>query len=45
MPSIESDIRLIDGDIVSTVEAIKEYLSSVNYEVDHEEITDNFATR
>jgi len=43
MPIIKSDIRLIDGDVISAVKAIKEYLSHIDYEVDHEEITQNFA--
>ena len=40
---IKSDIRLIDGDVISAAETIKEYLPGVGYEVDHEDIAQNSA--
>lgn len=43
MPTIKNDTRLIDGDVTSAAEAIKEYLSNVGYKVDCKEITQNCA--
>jgi hypothetical protein len=41
MPKIKSDIRLIDGDISAVVETIKDYLPSVGYKFNYQEITGN----
>ena len=43
MSIIKSDIRLIDGDIISAAKAIKEYLPSVGYKIDHDNIKQNSA--
>ena len=43
MRDINSDIRLINGDVATIAEAIKEYLPSVNFNVDHEKITQKHA--
>lgn len=43
MPIRNSDIRLIDGDVTSAVEVIKEYLPNVGYRVDREKILQNCA--
>lgn len=43
MPIRNSDIRFVDGDIVSVVEAIKKYLPDMGYKIDYEKITENCA--
>lgn len=43
MPTIKSDIRIIDGDVTSAVEVIKAYLSNVGYIVDYDKSTQNTA--
>lgn len=39
MPSIKSDIRLIDGDFTSAIEAIREYLSIAKFKLNQEELS------
>lgn len=43
MPIINSDIRLIEGDITSAVEVIKEHLTHVGYKIIYQEITQKSA--
>lgn len=43
MPIRKSDIRLIDGNITSATEVIREYLSHVDFKVDQEKIKQNNA--
>lgn len=38
-----SDIRLINGDVATICRRIKEYLSNENFNLDHEELKENYA--
>ncbi|MFH2059397.1 MAG: hypothetical protein ABIJ59_10915 [Pseudomonadota bacterium] len=43
MPIIKNDIRLIDGDILTAVDIIKEHLPNVGYKISCQKITQKYA--